>query len=92
MAKLSSNLIFSLRWFSMGHTLNICIDICNVFGKIEPSEAIGKIIKLSQIRDLFIRGYLIKELVENRGVNYWHFSVSESGKEYFEEYKNDCSK
>jgi len=91
-AKLPSTLAFSLRWFSNGHHIDVCIDICNQIGRFFPSEPVGQIIKQGQIRDLIARGFLVKELTESFGISYWRFRVSESGKQRFEEYKNDCSK
>ena len=90
--KLASNLAFSLRWFSNGHHIDVCIDICNQIGRFFPSEPIGQIIKQGQIRDLFARGFLVKELIESFGISYWRFSVSDSGKQHFEEVIYDCSK
>jgi hypothetical protein len=92
MTKLSSNLAFPLRWFSNGHHIDVCIDICNQIGRFLPSEPLGIIIKQSQLQALFVRGFLDIEFTESFGISYWRFSVSESGKQYFEEYKNDCSK
>ena len=59
MTKLSSNLAFPLRWFSNGHHIDVCIDICNQIGRFIPSEPVGKIIKQSQVQALFVRGFLI---------------------------------
>jgi len=92
MTKLSSNLTFSLRWFSSDHHIDVCIDIGNKFGRLLPSEPVGLIFKQSQLQALYVRGFLVKKLTESFGICYWRFSVSESGKQYFEEYKNDCSK
>jgi len=91
MTKLSSNLAVSLRWFSNGHHINVCIYICNQIGRLSPSEPFGQIIKQSQVQALFVRGFLVKEFTELLGISYWRFSISESGKKVFEEYKNACS-
>jgi len=70
----------------------VCIDICNQIGRFLPSDPVGQIIKQSQLQTLFVRGFLIKEFTESFGISYWRFSVSESGKQYFEEYKNNAFK
>ncbi|MFT5297201.1 MAG: hypothetical protein ACI9YH_003232 [Colwellia sp.] len=92
MTTLSSTLTNSLTWFSTGHHIDVCIDICNQFGEFFPSESCGQTIKQGQIRDLFARGLLAKELIQSFGINYWRFSVSESGKNHLEEAKDDGSK
>ena len=92
MNALSSKQAFNLRWFLNGHHIDVCIDICNQIGGLLPSESFGQTIKKSHIQALFVRGFLVKEFTESFGICYWRFSVSESGKNYLEEYGNDCSK
>ncbi len=88
MNPLSSNLMFSLGWFSQGNHIDLCIDICNQLGRLLPSEPVGQIIKKSQIQGLLVRGFLDKELTESFGISYWRIRVSDAGKEYFEEHNN----
>ena len=92
MEKLTSNQATHLRWFSNGHHIDLCIDICNQLGRFFPSDPLGQIIKQSQLQALFIRGFLKREFIEIHRISYWRFTLSESGKQYFEEYKNDSSK
>lgn len=92
MDKLHSKLASSLRWFANGHHIDVCIDICNQIGHFSPSEPYGNVIKQAQVQGLFVRGYLIKELIEIFGISYWRFSVSETGKHHFKEYTDACSK
>jgi hypothetical protein len=92
MAMLPSKSASSLRWFANGHHIDVCIDICNQIGRFFPSEPLGIIIKQSQIQALLVRGFLVKELTESFGVTYWRFRISKSGQQYFEGYKNACSK
>jgi hypothetical protein len=91
MSKLSSNLACNLRWFSKGNHIDVCIDICNQMGQLFPSEPCGQAIKQGAIRDLSARGLLAKELIQSFGINYWRFSMSESGKNHLEEPKDDGS-
>lgn len=90
--KLTTKLAFSLRWFSNGHHIDVCIDISNTIGRFFPSEPLGQIIKQNQLQALYVRGYLTKELTETFGISYWRFSLSGSGKQAFEEYQHDFSK
>ena len=91
MATLPSAQASALRWFSLGHHMDVCIDICNQIGRLFPSDSYGQIIKQGQLRDLSAKGYLKKQLVEHFGISYWRFSISDSGIACFEEYTNDCS-
>lgn len=88
MNNLPSNLMFSLRWFSQGNHIDLCIDICNQLGRLFPSEPVGQIIKKSQIQGLLVRGFLEKELTESFGISYWRIRVSDAGKKHFEEQNN----
>lgn len=85
---LPSNLMFSLRWFSQGNHIDLCIDICNQLGGLFPSEPLGQIIKKSQIQGLLVRGFLQKELTVSFGISYWRIRVSDAGKKHFEEHNN----
>ena len=89
MNTLPSNLAFSLRWFSQGNHIDLCIDICNQLGRLLPSEPVGQIIKKSQIQGLLVRGFLQKELIESFGISYWRIRVSDAGKEHFEAHNHD---
>ena len=89
MNTLPSNLLFSLRWFSQGNHIDLCINICNQFGRLLPSEPVGQIIKKSQIQALLVRGFLEQELTNSYGISYWRIQVSEAGKQHFEEHNND---
>lgn len=89
MTDLPSNLAFSLRWFSYGNHIDLCIDICNQLGKLFPSEPVGQIIKKSQIHSLLVRGFLEKELTNSFGISYWRIRISAAGKQYFEEHNHD---
>lgn len=91
-SKLPSNLNASLSWFSNGHHIDVCIDICDQIGQFLPSEPLGEMIKQNQIQALFIRGFLIKELTNSFGISYWRFRISDSGFSYVKEHQNDCSK
>ncbi len=88
MNTLSSNLMFSLRCFSQGNHIDLCIDICNQLWRLFPSEPAGQIIKKQQIQGLLVRGYLQKELTESFGISYWRIRVSDAGKKHFEEQNN----
>ena len=88
MTKLPSNLMFSLRWFSQGNHIDLCIDICNQLGRLFPSEPVGQIIKKSQLQALLVRGFLEKELTNAYGISYWRIRVSDAGKKHFEEHNN----
>ena len=92
MEKLTSKQATCLRWFSSGHHIDLCIDICNQLGRFFPSEPFGQLVKQNQIQALFIRGLLSREFTEISGICYWRFTVNESGQQCFEEYKNACSK
>ncbi|MCJ8295232.1 MAG: hypothetical protein MJK15_12560 [Colwellia sp.] len=89
MNTLPSNLAFSLRWFSQGNHIDLCIDICNQLGRLLPSEPVGQIIKKSQIQGLLVRGFLQKELIESFGISYWRIRVSDAGKKHFEAHNHD---
>lgn len=79
----------SLRWFSQGNHIDLCIDICNQLGRFSPSDPVGQTIKKSQIQGLLVRGFLKKELTESFGISYWRIRVSNAGKELFEAHNHD---
>lgn len=86
--KISNTLIAHLRWFYAGHSIDICIDICNQFGKLIPSDPYGKLIKQGHIRDLLAKGYLNKVNVEQYGIEYRRYVISSLGQECFKGYND----
>ena len=88
MKTLPANLAFNLRWFSQGNHIDLCINICNQFGQLLPSEPEGQTIKKSQLQALLVRGFLDQALTNSYGISYWRIRVSDAGKKHFEEQNN----
>ena len=86
--KLTANLVSNLTWFCAGHYIDLCVDICNQFGKFIPSEPDGKHIKKSQISGLLIRGYIAAETVFILQMQFTRFRVTTLGKQCIEEWKH----
>lgn len=82
---LTQSLDASLRWFSKGHYIDFCIDICNQLGKVLPSEAEGDFIKKAHLSGLMVRGFIASETVEVFRVQYVRYRITSLGKQYIEE-------
>jgi len=83
--KLAVNLVTSLKWFGEGHCIDLCVDICNQFGKLFPSEKLGQTIKNSHLSGLMVRGYIATETVVIFRIQYTRFRITSFGKQWLEE-------
>ena len=92
MSDITSKNCTHLRIFNDGLILDLCIEPSNSFGMLFPSIPLGSLIKLGNIRDLKAKGLIEVETVDCFGLEYKRYTISEFGKQVFEEYKNDCSK
>jgi len=89
--KLTNNNYAHLRILNDGLRLDLCVEPCAKFGRILPSQPLGRIIKIGSIRDLKAKGLIVGEPLFRQGVEYKRFIISDLGKSTFEKYSNDCS-
>jgi len=92
MSELTNNNYIHLRLLSQGVTLDMCIEPSNKIGKIFPSRPDGLMVNVMAIANLKAKGLVRDEIIKCFGLEYKRYSISDFGKETFEEYKSACSK
>lgn len=79
--KLSANQLTSLRWFYDGNYIDLCVDICNQFGELIPSNTSGATIVRGTLSALMVRGFITTETVYIFRIQYTRFVITPLGRQ-----------